>query len=126
MWLVLIVPTRIAAIVHMPDGVLSNLMVQWRTIPDDPIGPDLWSGATVNATAVRRRMSVICADGRLLGIVDHVDGDTIKIASDDGGGHYWIPNDWVITVDDKVHVDRNHDQAMREWLDRPPHTVPIL
>ena len=26
---------------------------------------------------------------------------------------------WVTKVDDKIHIDRPGDQAMREWSDKP-------
>jgi hypothetical protein len=36
--------------------------------------------------------------------------------------HYYplIPLTWVTSVDDKVHVDRPGDQAMRAWMTTPP------
>jgi hypothetical protein len=46
--------------------------------------------------------------------------DTIKLARDKNRQHHYIPLSWVTFVDDKVHVDRPGDQAMREWSSAPP------
>jgi len=46
--------------------------------------------------------------------------DTIKLTRDKKGTHHFIPLAWVTVVDDKVHVDRPGDQAMREWTEVPP------
>ena len=42
-----------------------------------------------------------------------------KYAKDASGQHHYIPLTWVTSVDDKVHVDRPGDQAMREWTTSP-------
>jgi len=45
--------------------------------------------------------------------------DTIKLKKDKQGQHHYIPLSWVTKVDDKVHVDRPGDQAMKEWSTSP-------
>ena len=50
-------------------------------------------------------------------------GNTIKLKKDQSGQHHWIPASWVTSVDDKVHVDRPGDQAMKEWMSSPPAGV---
>lgn len=54
------------------------------------------------------------------GRFDPVEGSSIKLTKDKSGRHHWIPADWVTRVDDKVHVDRPGQQAMREWSTTPP------
>jgi hypothetical protein len=73
-----------------------------------------------NVSNIREHMPVVCSNDGQFGTVDHVDGDHVKLTRDDKGKHHWIPAAWVTSVDDKVHVDRPGDQAMREWLTSPP------
>jgi hypothetical protein len=69
---------------------------------------------------IREQMPVVCTNDEQFGTVDRVEGDYIKLTKDANGQHHFIPTSWVATVDDKVHVDRPGDQAMREWLTAPP------
>jgi hypothetical protein len=70
---------------------------------------------------ITEHMPVVCSENGQFGTVDHMDGpDWIKLTKDNKGRHHWIPADWVTRVDDKVHVDRPGDQAMREWSSSPP------
>lgn len=79
---------------------------------------------TINSTLERNiqdHMPVVCSDGGQFATVDHLDENaTIKLTKDDRGLHHWIPIEWVTKADDKVHVDRPGDQAMRDWSDMPP------
>lgn len=75
----------------------------------------------VEASKIREHMPVVCTNNEQFGTVDHVDaGGTIKLTKDQRGQHHWIPMKWVTSVDDKVHVDRPGEQAMREWMATPP------
>ncbi|MEX0781894.1 MAG: DUF2171 domain-containing protein [Dehalococcoidia bacterium] len=74
----------------------------------------------MDATKIREHMPVVCSNNQQFGEVDRVEGDTIKLTKDQSGQHHWIPTQWVKTVDDKVHVDRPGQQAMREWMATPP------
>jgi len=66
-------------------------------------------------------MPVVCSENGQFGTVDHVEGrNSIKLAKDDDGSHHYIPLDWVTSVDDRVHIDRPSNQAMREWTTTPP------
>jgi hypothetical protein len=70
---------------------------------------------------IREHMPVVCSEGGQFATVDHLDaGNTIKLTRDDTGQHHWIPQQWVTSVDDKVHVDRPGNQAMKEWSTTPP------
>jgi len=65
---------------------------------------------------IKPHMAVVCSENGEFATVDHVDGrDKIKLTKDKFGQHHFIPLSWVVAVDDKVHVDRPGDQAMREW-----------
>lgn len=73
----------------------------------------------VTATQIVEHMPVVCSEGGQFATVDHMDGNAIKLTKDESGHHHWIPLDWVTTVDDKVHVDRPGDQAMKDWSHSP-------
>jgi hypothetical protein len=69
---------------------------------------------------IKPRMPVVCSNDDQFAVVDHLEGrDLIKLASDERGQHHYIPLAWVTSVDDKVHIDRPGDQAMREWTTSP-------
>jgi hypothetical protein len=70
---------------------------------------------------IKAKMPVVCSENGQFAIVDHMQGrENIKLAKDKTGQHHFIPLNWVKTVDDKVHIDRPGDQAMREWSNTPP------
>jgi len=74
---------------------------------------------------IKPRMLVVDANDGQLAVVDHLEGrDLIKLTRDGRGQHHYIPLAWVTSVDDKVHVDRTNDQAMREWTTSPEPSQP--
>lgn len=73
-----------------------------------------------NPNDIKEHMPIVCSDGKQFGVVDRVEGDSIKVAKDKEGKHHWMPLSWVTEVDDKVHVDRPGNQAMQDWFDAPP------
>lgn len=74
-----------------------------------------------NTDAIKPHMPVVCSKNKQFATVDHVEGESaIKLTRDASGQHHFIPLSWVTNVDDKVHVDRPGDQAMREWSTRAP------
>ena len=75
----------------------------------------------IDTSSIKPHMPVVCSKGGQFATVDHLEGrDEIKLSKDEGGQHHYIPTSWVTSVDDKVHVDRPGDQAMREWKTQPP------
>jgi hypothetical protein len=79
----------------------------------------------INASQIKNNAPVVCSDSHQLAFVDHMEGaETIKLMKDDKGQHHYIPMSWVKSVDDKVHVDRPKDQAMREWSMTTPGATP--
>jgi hypothetical protein len=75
----------------------------------------------VTASQIKPHTPVVCSQNGQFAVVDHMEGnDTIKLAKDKSGKHHYIPLKWVTSVDEKVHVDRPGDQAMREWSDHAP------
>jgi hypothetical protein len=72
---------------------------------------------------IKERTPVVCSNNGQFGTVDRLEGDYIKLTKDQQGQHNWIPTSWVKSVDDKVHVDRPGQQAMKEWFTSPPAGV---
>jgi hypothetical protein len=76
---------------------------------------------TVDPEDIRPGLPVVCSENGQFAVVDHLEGkDTIKLKKDESEQHHFIPLSWVTFVDDKVHVDRPGDQAMRDWSTSPP------
>lgn len=73
----------------------------------------------VSADQIKPDMPVVCSKDGQFAQVDHMDGKSIKLKKDKDGQHHYIPLSWVTTVDQKVHIDRPGDQAMREWSTTP-------
>ena len=72
----------------------------------------------VNATNICEHMDVVASCGTRVGTVDKVEGSSIKLAKNDpkaGGLHHWVPMDWVSAVDKTVHLNKNSEEAMRDW-----------
>ena len=72
----------------------------------------------VAASEIREHMEVRAADGRHVGTVDHMEGDSrIKLTRSDSedGRHHMIPLDWVDHVDAHVHLSKDADEVRREW-----------
>ena len=74
----------------------------------------------INASQIKPHTPVVCSNDKQFAVVDHMEGDSmIKLAKDDSGQHHYIPLSWVKSVDDKVHIDRPGQQAMKEWSNAP-------
>jgi len=75
----------------------------------------------IDASKIKAHMPVVCSENGQFAVVDHMEGkDSIKLTKDKAGQHHYIPLSWVKMVDDKVHIDRPGDQAMRDWSKAPP------
>jgi len=67
---------------------------------------------------VREHMEVVGSCGNVLGTVDRVEGNSIKLSKNDpkaNGMHHFIPSDWVDSVDDQVHLNKDCGEATRMW-----------
>lgn len=69
----------------------------------------------METSKIKEHMPVVCSENGQFATVDRVEGDMIKLTKDESGQHHYIPVSWVTSVDDKVHIDRPGDVAMREW-----------
>jgi hypothetical protein len=71
-----------------------------------------------SSTNILKLMEVVGSDGGHVGVVDQIEGQTIRLARCDpnaGGVHHWIPLNWVDLVDNVVHLNRREDDATRQW-----------
>ncbi len=67
---------------------------------------------------IRERMEVVGADEEHVGTVDSVDEAQIKLTKSDpaaGGEHHFIPLAWVDSVDEKVHLSMDAEEAIADW-----------
>jgi hypothetical protein len=68
---------------------------------------------------IKPDMPVVCSNGGQFAVVDHVEGNDIKLKRDASGNHHYIPQSWVTSVDAQVHVDRPGKEAMQQWSETP-------
>lgn len=73
----------------------------------------------INKTEVKDHTQVVASCGTHVGIVDHLEGERIKLAKSDpesNGQHHYIPLNWVEKVDDnKVILLKNSKEVFAEW-----------
>jgi hypothetical protein len=74
-------------------------------------------GAVGSTADIREHMEVYGSCGNLLGKVDHVEGDQIKLTKNDSpdGQHHLIPLSWVAKVHDHIHLNKDCGEARAEW-----------
>jgi hypothetical protein len=69
-------------------------------------------------STIREHMEVIASCGKHVGLVDRIEGNSIKLTQSDpsaAGKHHFIPLDWVGTVDQHVHLNKNSEEVFRDW-----------
>jgi hypothetical protein len=73
------------------------------------------------AGQITEDMEVLGSDGGLIGRVDGVSGDRIKLKRAAAGGpHHFIPAAWVSQIDLHVHLDRSAALARDGWTVEAP------
>ena len=68
--------------------------------------------------AIKPGMNVVASCGKKMGVVDHLDGDTIKLTLRDSidGLHHYLPASWVRKVhEDHVHLSKNSEETKAGW-----------
>lgn len=75
------------------------------------------TGPVGSIADIREHMEVYASCGTKVGLVDHVEGDTIKLTKRESpdGQHHRIPTSWVAKVHDHVHLTKNHKEVQSEW-----------
>jgi len=74
-------------------------------------------GADVGVAGITEHMKVVASCGKQVGVVDRVDGGTIKLAKNGSpdGQHHYIPTTWVDHVDSHVHLTKNSVETEAGW-----------
>lgn len=74
-------------------------------------------GTNTGVASIRERMDVIASCGKKVGVVDHVEGDTLKLTRKDSPDdqHHFIPAGWVDHVDSHVHLKKNSEETEKNW-----------
>ncbi len=70
------------------------------------------------ATQAREDMEVVGSDGTHVGVIDHVQGNMLKLKKQDamaGGQHHLLGTDLIAAVDTKVMLSVTAAEAMRRW-----------
>lgn len=80
-------------------------------MPDSPL---------VDASMLREHMEIVGACGNHVGVVDHVEGDRIKLTRKDSGDgrHHYLPLSAIAWVEaGKATTTMNHLEAMKQFQD---------
>ena len=74
-------------------------------------------GADNGAANIREHMDVVASCGTKIGVVDHVEGNAIKLTKKDSrdGQHHFLPTSMVDHVDSHVHLNKNSEEAVKAW-----------
>jgi hypothetical protein len=74
-------------------------------------------GTARSISDVQPHMEVISSCGCKMGLVDHLEGNTIKLTKNDSpdGRHHFIPLGWVARVDEHVHLNKNAEETLYGW-----------
>jgi hypothetical protein len=69
----------------------------------------------MNTANIREHMPVVDRDNERIGMVDHVEGDRIKLTKDESGRHHYIPTNWVADIGENVRLGRSVADTRAEW-----------
>jgi len=83
----------------------------------DKTGLGTKEGTDVGVSGIKERMDVLASCGKKVGVVDHIEGQTLKLTKNDSpdGQHHFIPFGWVDHVDSHVHLKKNHVETQAGW-----------
>ena len=74
-------------------------------------------GTNAGIAGIKDHMHVIASCGKKVGVVDHVEGGTIKLTKNGSpdGQHHFIPVGWVERVDNQVYLKKNSKETEQNW-----------
>jgi len=74
-------------------------------------------GCDVGIAGIKEDMNVIASCGKKVGVVDRVEGNTVKLTRKDSpdGNHHFIPVSWIDHVDGHVHLKKNSVETEQNW-----------
>ncbi|HEX8464220.1 MAG TPA: DUF2171 domain-containing protein [Abditibacterium sp.] len=72
----------------------------------------------MDTSQIQEHMEVVGSDGAHVGIVDHLDGERIKLTRHDSnadGKHHFLPLSSVASVGEFVTLSMSASDAMAQW-----------
>lgn len=75
------------------------------------------AGTNLGIAGIKEHMDVIASCGKKVGVVDHLEGNAIKLTKKDSpdGQHHFLPVASVKCVDAHVHLTMNSQEAEQSW-----------
>ncbi len=76
------------------------------------------TGESEGVSGIQERMDVYASCGKKVGVVDHVEGNTIKLTRKDSpdNQHHFVPTSWVGRVhENHVHLTKNSVETESGW-----------
>src|SRR5262245_14251602 len=71
---------------------------------------------------IQEHMDLFASDGLRVGVVDQVEGGSIKLtrtSPESGGEHHYVPLEWVEAVDWAVYLNKPAGEVRSEWQAAP-------
>lgn len=75
-------------------------------------------GENLGVSGIKERMEVYASCGSKVGVVDHVEGNAIKLTKNDSsdGQHHFVPTAWVGRVhENHIHLTKNSAETEKGW-----------
>ena len=72
----------------------------------------------MNPSDIKEHMEVVGTDGKHVGIVDHLDGDRMKLTHHDSkahGEHHFLPLSAVMSIGEFVTLSMTAEEAISQW-----------
>lgn len=73
----------------------------------------------MNPSEIKEHMEVVGSDSEHVGIVDHLDGDRMKLTHHDsqaGGKHHFLPLSAVASIGEFVTLTMTKAEAEAQWI----------
>ncbi len=73
----------------------------------------------MDTSQIKEHMEVVGSDGKHVGIVDHLDGDRLKLTHHDSqasGKHHFLPLTAVASVAEFVTLTMSASEAESQWV----------
>ena len=74
-------------------------------------------GTNAGFASIKPHMDVFASCGKKVGVVDHLEGNAIKLTKKDSpdGQHHFVPASMVERVDSHVHLNKNSMETEQCW-----------
>ena len=78
----------------------------------------------VDTSRIETHMDVVAADGEMIGKVDHMQDDKIKLTKNDSPDHqhHFVPLTWIDHVDRHVHLNKSLSEIRAATVAGVPQT----